>query len=402
VPRDAPSYVDLGAYMFAQTDQFRNSGNGLSRKVATTYPAWQRCGTFVVSNKLQIDPKRRLCLPQEERYVLYESSWKKNRGRGASSEDPVHLEIKEPFSSNGFRDLLLAFKGLLANNYPAACLALGGTVMSLGYQRIIQAGGSCPVVLLTGDTETSKTTVLKACISVTGNAEARDYTAKKALERSKICDIPFAWDDPTSKDDVKFIVQALFNQAGKDTVHSSGFPRSPPIISANFACANDKRIFSRQAILLFERPNPQLPSQTMAERKAVLDLAAKNASTAFLEALCLVEHFLEENSLDERTSISKRIEEMFPGRIRSPELYSKVMWFTSEVMKAAGMGEDLQIIWSYLETKVAPFIAELFSGVHDSNSVVQNTDLKTVSVWDILTNLKEPLSKKQVLLFNCI
>jgi len=91
------------------------------------------------------------------------------------------------------------------------------------------------------------------------------------------------------------------------------------------------RIFSRQAILLFERPNPQLPSQTMAERKAVLDLAAKNASTAFLEALCLVEHFLEENSLDERTSISKRIEEMFPGRIRSPELYSKVMWFTSEV-----------------------------------------------------------------------
>jgi len=92
---------------------------------------------------------------------------------GASSEDPVHLEIKEPFSSNGFRDLLLAFKGLLANNYPAACLALGGTVMSLGYQRIIQAGGSCPVVLLTGDTETSKTTVLKACISVTGNAEAR-------------------------------------------------------------------------------------------------------------------------------------------------------------------------------------------------------------------------------------
>ena len=30
-------------------------------------------------------------------------------------------------------------------------------------------------------------------------------------------------------------------QAGKDTVHSSGYPRSPPVISANFACANDKR-----------------------------------------------------------------------------------------------------------------------------------------------------------------
>ena len=30
-------------------------------------------------------------------------------------------------------------------------------------------------------------------------------------------------------------------QAGKDTIHSSGYPRSPPVISANFACANDKR-----------------------------------------------------------------------------------------------------------------------------------------------------------------
>ena len=39
-----------------------------------------------------------------------------------------------------------------------------------------------------------------------------DFTAKKALERSKKCDIPYAWDDPSSKDDVKFIVQALFNQ----------------------------------------------------------------------------------------------------------------------------------------------------------------------------------------------
>ena len=35
VPRDAPSYVDLGAYMF-QSDIFRLSGNGNLRSVATT------------------------------------------------------------------------------------------------------------------------------------------------------------------------------------------------------------------------------------------------------------------------------------------------------------------------------------------------------------------------------
>ena len=36
VPRDAPSNVDLGAYMFRQTDEFRVSGGGRRRQVATT------------------------------------------------------------------------------------------------------------------------------------------------------------------------------------------------------------------------------------------------------------------------------------------------------------------------------------------------------------------------------
>lgn len=36
VPKDAPSYVDLGAYMFEQSDNFRLSGNGHLRSVATT------------------------------------------------------------------------------------------------------------------------------------------------------------------------------------------------------------------------------------------------------------------------------------------------------------------------------------------------------------------------------
>jgi len=74
---------------------------------------------------------------------------------GASSVEKVPSKINQPFTTKGFRDLLTAFKGLLANNYPAACMALGGTVMSLGYQKIRQARGSCPVVLLTGDTEIS-------------------------------------------------------------------------------------------------------------------------------------------------------------------------------------------------------------------------------------------------------
>ena len=91
-----------------------------------------------------------------------------------ASEEAWKIRVKQPFTKNGLHNLLVAFKGLLTSNYPAAYLALRATVMSLGYQRIVQLGGrSCAVALLTGDTETSKTTVLKTCISITGNAEAQ-------------------------------------------------------------------------------------------------------------------------------------------------------------------------------------------------------------------------------------
>ena len=69
----------------------------------------------------------------------------------------------------------------------------------------------------------------------------------------------------------------------------------------------------------------------MAVKKANLDLAAKQASTGFLEALCLVEKFLDPSSEEERALIATKVEGMFPQRICSPAMYSKVMWFTSEV-----------------------------------------------------------------------
>ena len=69
----------------------------------------------------------------------------------------------------------------------------------------------------------------------------------------------------------------------------------------------------------------------MATKKAALDLASKQLSTGFMEAVCLVELFLCPSTIDERTLIFNIIEELFPGRIRSKEIYSKVMWFTIKV-----------------------------------------------------------------------
>jgi hypothetical protein len=82
-------------------------------------------------------------------------------------------------------------------------MAIGGTVMSLGYSKITVDTVSCPIVLLTGDTETEKSTVLRSCLSLFGDRKLYnrtiicklliscfvlflDYTGKKALQVSTL------------------------------------------------------------------------------------------------------------------------------------------------------------------------------------------------------------------------
>ena len=48
--------------------------------------------------------------------------------------------------------------------------------------------------------------------------------------------------------------------------------------------------FSCKDIILFERPNSQHGSQILATKKAALDLAAKNASSSFMEVLCMCQN----------------------------------------------------------------------------------------------------------------
>lgn len=67
-----------------------------------------------------------------------------------------------------------------------------------------------------------------------------------------------------------------------------------------------------------------------------------------------------------------------------------------QIMKVSGLEEDIPLVWEYLRCKVAPFITMLFSGVQDSSSISQEQTSSSQTVWDILADVKHPLSKKQV------
>lgn len=64
------------------------------------------------------------------------------------------------------------------------------------------------------------------------------------------------------------------------------------------------------------------------------------------------------------------------------------------------MVEDEELVWSYMESKIAPFIENLFRGVMDLQGT-ESTKPAGSSLW---THLKfnHPLTKREVTLYICI
>ena len=96
-----------------------------------------------------------------------------------------------------------------------------------------------------------------------------------------------------------------------------------PFLSCAF---QNFRSFSRLALLLFRRLSPVL-----AHKRRDLEEAASNSSCSFLEALELVELYVNEKSATEREIVAITVAGLFPDRIRTTSTYSVLMWFTMQV-----------------------------------------------------------------------
>lgn len=78
-------------------------------------------------------------------------------------------------SFDPLRKLVTALKQLLGNNFMAALGMLGGLVLGIGFETIIERFGFCPVVLATGGLSCGKTTTLKALLYCLGSCPISKY-----------------------------------------------------------------------------------------------------------------------------------------------------------------------------------------------------------------------------------
>lgn len=62
-----------------------------------------------------------------------------------------------------------------------------------------------------------------------------------------------------------------------------------------------------------------------------MDIAARKSCCGQAEALHLVDSFISQETMQQKTQIANKVSKLLPGNIRSIYIYAKRMWFAIKV-----------------------------------------------------------------------
>jgi len=153
------------------------------------------------------------------------------------------------------QELARLLKFLLGQNFIPFLGMLAGVLMGLGYQKIQQHFGYCPMIVTTGSLSCGKTTSLLSALSVVGlqrsgkqhvlinkNHTCMDLCNTAVFSRStlsfifkKCCEstLPIGWDDPSDSTDLNQLLVDIFHKTTRGTARVEEQPQTTPIVTIN-------------------------------------------------------------------------------------------------------------------------------------------------------------------------
>lgn len=151
-------------------------------------------------------------------------------------------------NSISLHEFVDSLKSISKHNYISALLVVGGAIMAFHYNKVATLFGGFPIVMALGETETGKSTAVKAGLSLYGMSKDGFYVDGSYgyfMERSALSCLHYGIDEAciNSKqlDLVKLIVD--LNGAAKTANLRRGafLPRSVPLIATNSTLKDDPR-----------------------------------------------------------------------------------------------------------------------------------------------------------------
>ena len=218
---------ELAFFLMYKTDSFLSRTSitkkcavrvtGLQRPPAWVPPPFQNMKVWVLNADVQIDVDGYIIPQDQSRYIWLGSIcaarpdiFQPEPVTRQKLADPTKQSItKTPLNSSALYELITTLEGYYAHNFAAAALVLGGFILAVLYEALVEQHGYVPATIAYGRVQSGKSKATKAALSTVGLKDQNFFNQvsdSKALEFTNHTTMGMVMDDP---EDPKQIAKKL-------------------------------------------------------------------------------------------------------------------------------------------------------------------------------------------------
>ena len=162
-------------------------------KKAVLIPGLQDDGTWVLNHETYISSDGQLLDPNVSEFVWLDRDllYEYDKVRSADTTPPITL----PLSAAPLSDLYTTVENISKHNFIPTLLVIGSCMAAFHFQTMVEAYSGCPIMVALGESETGKSTAIRAGLSLFGCDDISRYVKGSnaaLLERACRSSIPFA------------------------------------------------------------------------------------------------------------------------------------------------------------------------------------------------------------------
>lgn len=157
----------------------------------------------------------------------------------------ISPRIVTPLSVIPLADLIATLEIILKHNFVPGLIVVSGAIMAFHFSTIKEMFGGCPITVAIGESETGKSTTIRAALSLFGCHQISRYvkgTNALFMERASKSSLPFGIEEamPTRKGksnklDLTELVIDLFDGAISANMKTGALkPKTVPVLATNF------------------------------------------------------------------------------------------------------------------------------------------------------------------------
>lgn len=162
---------------------------------------------WVLCSNLHLDENGQKISKEESNYVWLPHIALQNASSNDINSACLSPCINGALSTNHLKPLLLCMKQCFKHNFIPSVMCLGGILMALHYQTVLENYEGCSIPFLYGPSQTGKTNSSKIALALLGMLKRGFYkkstSQKWFLERCSLSSMPFVIDDPRDIKDRK-------------------------------------------------------------------------------------------------------------------------------------------------------------------------------------------------------